>query len=214
MNTKAVVVLGILYLLSLKGSRLTAQKFDGGLMGGGNVSQVAGDLWEGFDKVGFQGGGFVVLDISRHSSFQMELEFIQKGSRKNADYEKGDSWSYKLRLNYIEIPILYQYNFLKRLSVEIGPAFDILVGSYEERYDGYEIHDEGIPLRTLTFNAIIGVSCYITKSLKVNFRTNNSILSIRDGVANGYKKRFFDTGQYNDVLSLSLFYQFKGKPYW
>ncbi|NQV01624.1 MAG: PorT family protein, partial [Bacteroidia bacterium] len=180
MTSKQTLTLILFTLMFLLQGHLFSQKFDGGILVGGNISQVAGDLWEGFDKVGFQGGGFVILNISKHSSFQMELEFIQKGSRKNADYENGDSWSYKLRLNYIEIPVLYQYNFLKRLSVEIGPAFDVLIGSYEERYDGYEILDEGIPLRNLTLNVIIGVSCYITKNFKVNFRTNSSILSIRD----------------------------------
>lgn len=182
------------------------QKFNGGILVGGVVSQVDGDTWDGFHKFGFLGGAYVSLRVSPHSSFQMEMEYIQKGSR-NADTVNVLNQEYLLRLHYLEIPVLYQYTFARRFSVEAGPAIDILLGSLELS-NGSEFPN-AVPLRPVTLAGIIGVNGYITRHLKANFRFNYSLLSIRNGIGNGYRKILFEYGQYNNVLSLSLCWDFK-----
>ncbi|MDD4602600.1 MAG: porin family protein [Bacteroidales bacterium] len=186
-----------------------AQLFNGGILSGANVSQVDGDTYDGYHKFGFYGGAFVSLQVSRQSSFQMEMEYFQKGSRKNGDSVTNQGTTYLLRLHYLEIPILYQYSFHKRFSAEIGPAMDILLGS-EELVNGFD-PPTTVPLRPVTLCGIIGINGYITQHLRLNFRFNYSILSIRDGVANGYRKILFETGQYNNVLSFGLIWDFKPK---
>jgi hypothetical protein len=194
-----------------------AQMFNGGVLAGGVVSQVDGDSWEGYHKFGFLAGGYVSLRVSPHSSFQMEMEYIQKGSRKNQDLENNDFNSYLLRLHYLEIPILYQYTFARRLSAEIGPAADILLGSYEEAYDANGQKGTNlVPLRTFTLSGIIGIAGYITNHLKANFRFNYSLLSIRDATSpypEGYRKILFEWGQYNNVLSVSLCWDLKSNDF-
>lgn len=187
----------------------SGQRFNGGVLLGGLVSQVDGDTWQGYHKFGFLAGAMVSLQVSRHSSFQMELEYIQKGSRKNADIDTGDFNTYLLRIHYVEVPLLYQFTFARRFSFEIGPAMDVLIGSLEET-DGIELTDP-VPLRPVTLCGIVGFSGYITSHLKANFRFNYSLISIRDGVANGYRRMIFELGQYNNVMSLSLFWDFKPK---
>jgi len=184
-----------------------AQRFHGGLMIGGVVSQVQGDSYGGFNKFGLYGGGFVSLDLGKYIALQMEMDFIQKGSRENIDPEKEQYDSYLLRVNYIEVPLLFQATLFQRLELEIGPAMDVLVGSYEE-YNQQEV-DNLVPLRPVTLSGIAGVSLIIIDHLKINYRFNMSLLSIRDGVANGYYKRFGTYGQYTDLMSLSLFYTIK-----
>ena len=78
-------------------------------------------------------GGFVNYEVGKHSSFQMELEFFQKGSRENPDSSNNYN-QYLFRTNYIELPILYQYRFNKRFKLEAGPSLGFLVSWYEERY--------------------------------------------------------------------------------
>jgi hypothetical protein len=187
-----------------------AQKFNGGVLAGGLISQVDGDSWKGYDKVGFMAGGFVGLRLSPHSSFQMEMEYIQKGSRKNADLEKGDVSSYLFRIHYLEIPVLYQFTFARRLSVEAGPAVDVLLGYYEEMDNVPDPPTE--PLRPVTLSGILGASVNITKNLKTTFRFNYSLLSLRNSAPPYpavYRKILFEYGQYNNVLSLSLSWDFK-----
>jgi len=201
------VILCLVILLPLTA---LSQKFNGGVLAGFNVSQVDGDTWEGYHKVGYQAGAYVYLRVSPHSSFQMEMEYFQKGSRKVSDPEKGDMTDYLLRIHYLEIPVLYQFTFAKRVQAEIGPAVDVLLGSLEET-NGQPVENL-VPLRTVTLAGILGMACYITPHLKAGARFNYSLLSIRqpaDPEPPGYRHILFETGQFNNVLSLTLTWDFK-----
>ena len=74
-----------IFFLVIVSSSLKAQRFTGGVMIGGDVSQVDGDTYSGYTKFGYLGGAYVGLQVSPHSSFQMELEYIQKGSRNDTN---------------------------------------------------------------------------------------------------------------------------------
>ncbi|MEI6456357.1 MAG: porin family protein [bacterium] len=207
---KRILLLFCLILPSL----LFAQRFNAGIMAGGLVSQVDGDTYDGYHKVGFLAGAYVSLRLSPHSSFQMEMQYIQKGSRNGNDSANMGGNSYLLRIHYLEIPILYQYTFAKRFAAEIGPAMDVTLGSYEES-NGQEVQNT-VPMRPVTLSGIVGVSGYITKNLKATFRFNYSLLSIRNATAPyppGYRKILFEWGQYNNVLQLSLSWDFKAREF-
>ncbi len=198
----------LLFLLILTLSvPVFSQNFNGGILLGANVSQLDGDNYGGYNKIGFQGGAFVSLQVSAHSSFQMEMEYIQKGS-KILDTLGND---FLFRFHYLEIPVLYQYLLNKRFSLEVGLAADVLLGSQEEA-GGIE-SPSVVPLRPVTLAGIFGVSGFITNHLKANVRVNYSLLSIRENQPQGYPGSYrhilFETGQYNNVLSLSLFWYFK-----
>jgi hypothetical protein len=172
---------------------------------------VDGDTWEGYHKFGFYAGALVSLEVSPRSSFQMEMEYIQKGSRQPADTTTNYGNTYLLRIHYLEIPVLYQYTFYKRFSAEIGPAFDVLLGSTELVNDAEP--PSTVPLRPVTLAGILGFNVYITHQLRFNTRFNYSLLSIRNGVANGYRKILFEYGQYNNVISFGLIFDFKPKDF-
>ena len=189
-----------------------AQKFNGGIIAGGLVSQVDGDTYDGYHKFGYLAGAYVSLKISPHSSFQIEMEYIQKGSRHNTDSANYSDQSYLLRLHYLEIPVLYQFSFGRRFTVEAGPAADVLLG-YAEEQDGIA-NPPTEPFRTVTLSGIVGVAVNITNHLKADFRFNYSLLSLRNSSApypDSYRKILFEYGQYNNVLSLSLLWDFKPK---
>ncbi len=84
------------------------QQFHGGVITGLAGSQVAGDTYSGYKKAGIFVGGYVSLNVAEKSAIHMELTYFQKGSRENPT-EKNGYQSYLLRLNYIEMPVLYQY---------------------------------------------------------------------------------------------------------
>jgi hypothetical protein len=196
--------------LFLTAQALSAQKFHAGLLAGGNVSQVDGDNWQGYNKIGFQAGAFTNLSVSPHSSFQLEVEFKQMGSRKNENLQTNDLTSYLLRLNYMEVPVLYQYTFARRFSAELGPAADFLV-SYYERQDGLESPNT-VPLRPFNVSGLLGAGVWITPHLKADFRFQYSLYSIRqpaDPPPPSYRKILFEVGQYNNALVLSLYWDFK-----
>jgi len=205
------IVIFILTFITVTFS-VKSQQFNGGIMAGVAGTQVAGDTYSGFNKAGIFAGGFVNLQISKHSAFQMELEYFQKGSRKNPDAENNDYDQYLFRVNYVELPVLYQYIINQRFRLEAGPSLGFLINYYEKKNEE-EIKD-GNPAAKVTFQINAGLYINITDHLMFNIRTNNSLLNIRSDNATGDVIRIFpgNYGQFNDALVMSLFYQFK--PGW
>ena len=205
----AYIILLLIFTLSALSAR--SQEFKGGIMAGVAGTQVAGDTYYGFHKAGIFAGGFVNLQISEHSAFQMELEYFQKGSRENPDSANNYN-QYLFRVNYVELPVFYQYIVAKRFKVEFGPSVGFLTNYYEES-NYYEIKGGNRPAK-VTFQVNAGLYVNITSHLAFNVRTNNSLLNIRSENATGDVLRIFpgNYGQFNDCLVFSLFYQFQ--PSW
>lgn len=186
------------------------QKFHGGVTAGIAGTQVAGDGYSGFHKGGIFAGGYVSLDVSERSAFQMELTFFQKGSRQNPKPEKNMYDNYLFRVNYIEMPLLYLFK-INRFTIEAGPSAGVLISYFETDINGYEISNQQGYNKpsTLTLQINVGLRFFITQHLGVDFRTNNSLLNIRSQNVSGDVWRLWGYGQFSDALVLSLYYQFK-----
>lgn len=198
----------IVILILCVGLTATGQQFHGGVIAGLAGTQVAGDTFSGYNKGGIFLGGYVSIDASEKSAFKMELTYFQKGSRENPT-EKNGYQSYILRLNYIELPVFYQYK-AGRFTIEAGPSAGFLMGYYEE-VDQEVISDQQYynkPAR-VTFQINLGFSYFITEHIGVGLRTNNSLMNIFSSNQNGDVWRLWDYGRYNDALVLSVYYQFK-----
>lgn len=172
-------------------------------------TQVAGDTYSGFNKAGIFAGGYVGWEFTKRSGLQLELEYFQKGSRKNPDYDNDDYDQYLFRVNYVELPVLYQFK-INWFIIEAGPSAGFLMGYYEEK-DYQTISDlQGYnrPAR-VTLQINLGIRFMIKNKFGFDFRTNNSLLNIRSENTTGDVWRFWGYGQFNDALVLSFFYQFK-----
>lgn len=200
------LIASLIILLSLAAYTARSQQFNGGLLAGIAGTQVAGDTYSGYKKAGIYAGGFVNLQVSPRSIFQMELEYFQKGSRDNPDPEKGKYEKYLFRANYVEMPLLYQFVVNERFQVEAGPSAGFFINYFEEGKDQIEITNN--PPTRLSLQINVGLYVALTKHLKVNIRTNNSLLNIRSDNADGDVWRLWTYGQFHDSLVLSLYYQF------
>lgn len=183
---------------------LNAQKFNGGILAGLSTAEISGDRLEGPNKAGIYAGFFVNRYFSERSSLQMELDFIQKGSRKNPD--SLDYSTYLLRLNYVEIPVHYKYDFHKRSTLEAGIGTGVLLYNYEEADDLEITESREFKRIDLSFN--IGAFFNITRYLAFNVRYSNSILAVRPH-SKGQTYRW-NKGQYNEVLSFTFHYIIAG----
>jgi len=176
----------------------SAQSFKGGVLGGISGTQISGDMLTGFKKAGLYLGAFVNHDISPKSSFQMELAFIQKGSRSNADT------SYLLRISYVELLFNYRYKFHPKMKLESGLSYGVLVSEYEEVM-GYPYDRQDPEFEPGDFCFHIGFIYALTEKLDVHVRYANSIIKVRShGSGATYR---LNKGQYNEVLSFILYYQ-------
>lgn len=180
-----------------------AQRFDAGLRFGMTATQVGGDQLEGFDKPGLLAGGYVSRDISQRSSLAMEMVFIQKGSRKPLD--KTDNSYYLMRLNYVEVPLLFRWKASKKFTVETGPSFGVLVSSYEADQLGELVYAP--PFEKTDVSVYAGLLYVLADNWNVNARYGFSVLPVRPFTP-ALSYRYIDSGQFNEVLQLSLNYSF------
>ncbi len=195
----------IVFLISILSFTVYAQDFNAGVLGGINASQVFGDNYSGPNKAGLYLGVFVNRYFSKRSSIQLELDYIQKGSSKNPDGSTGDYDEYKLKLNYIELPVLYKYDFAEKGTLEAGLSFGVLV--YEDEYT-YPGPPSGQAFSSVDFSASIGIYYTFLKNLRINMRLSNSILPIRPhSSGNTYR---LNRGQYNQGIAFILHYIIPG----
>ena len=202
-------LIALLVLTLAISETVSAQGFKGGATLGLVGSQVAGDTYSGYNKAGVYVGGWVSYDVSKHSAFQMEMTYFQKGSRHNPDYEKNPAdFPYLFRADYIEVPLLYLYK-TGRFIIETGSSMGVLVHYYEESdqlpisdYDGYNR-----PAR-LSLQINLGMRFVINERFNAGIRTNNSLLNIRQNNVTGDVWRIFDHGQYHDALVIAAYYRF------
>jgi hypothetical protein len=200
--TKKMIRIKTLAILIITFLALTvkAQDFNGGVLFGLSATEISGDRLEGPNKAGIYAGAFVNRDITDRSSLQMELNLIQKGSRKNPDTLDNSNF-YLLRLSYAELFLHYKWDFGEIFTLEAGPSLGILINSYEKA-DYSVIEDRPFKKPDLSLN--LGLFVDLTQKWRLNVRYSNSILAVRPH-SRGQTYRW-NRGQYNEVLSFTLHY--------
>ena len=181
---------------------LHAQRFDAGILAGVSTTQVDGDNLAGFNKAGFKAGGFVSRKFGSKTALHFEIEFIQKGSRRPLN---DNNEYYLMRLNYIDVPLLFNYYVGKKWNLEGGIAFSVLLSSYEETETG-EIMNAP-EFNRMDYLLCVGGNYFFTEHLFFNIRYSYSITPIRYKREN-YSSFYFIGGQYNEVLAFALAYKF------
>lgn len=94
-----------------------------GVKSGFNFANLTEDL-NGDMKLSFYAGGFANIALTDRFSVQPELVFSRQGAKFD---DPGDD--IKWRLNYLNIPVLAQYNHPSGLYAETGPQFGFLINA-------------------------------------------------------------------------------------
>jgi hypothetical protein len=141
--------------------------------------------------------------LSEKWSAQLEIMYIQKGSRHNYNPEKGDYAFYFLQLDYIEVPVLFLFH-QKKFTFELGPSFGFLLK--EEEYNEVQELTGYRPFNKNELNYNIGISYEIYKNWGMNWRYSNSLTPIRSHASGA--RTWYNPGQKNNVLAFSLTYTF------
>jgi hypothetical protein len=185
--------------------------FKPGAIAGICGAQIEGDGYGGYRKLGFIAGGFVNTDLSEKMSTQFEIYFINKGSFDAAHPDKGDYDKFSVNLNYIEIPVVLQYN-TNKLTFEIGLYIAKLVGTPHLEDEFGEIYVNQYPFKPFDFGGLIGASYQINERFSCNLRSKNSITPIRDfeiyDQQVGILNQLFSRGWYNVDLNFTVRYHF------
>ncbi len=183
-----------------------SQKVLGAVSVGINLTQVDGDIFYGFHKVGLNVGPQVQIPFGKNKnwSVSMELLYSQKGS-----YHKGsaDSTTYKLKQDYAEIPVLIRYTDKKIISAGVGFSYGQLINYKETKnatFDSLFTYQTGLSNNDIS--VIAEVNFRLWYKLWLGLRYQYSMKSNRTVLVTDPNdpKNPFTRYQYNNVISLRL----------
>jgi hypothetical protein len=189
--------------------------FYGGIVAGGNFTQVDGDNFAGYHKAGWNAGVIVYASLMEHLAASMELLYAQKGARasqgqlpKLANDQSTVMTDYRIKLNYLEVPILLNYFDKRKSNVGAGFSYAQLVSSRETYRDGfgnrYENDAKLYPFRKFDVNFIVNANAHIWKGFFFNLRFQYSLVSVR----NAYNYVPGRAQQFNNIWCTRIMYTF------
>lgn len=164
-----------------------------GVKAGANFYKVTGD--EDFEasrktKVGLAGGAFVNFSLSETFSVQPELLYSQEGNKQ----KEGDE-SANLKLNYINIPVLLQYN-ASGFYGETGPQVGFLTSAKIKYEMGGEEETTDVKdaFKSINFSWAVGLGYRLSNGLGIGARYNIGISNIVDAEGASAKSSGFHIG--------------------
>jgi hypothetical protein len=189
----------IISLLISANSFVHSQKFSGGFITGINTSQVDGDTQQGFRKLSFFAGTFVGYPLSRKVAISAEFYYIGKGAVKQNEADNGTKiQEFKTVFHYIELPVLFNYTILPKLTLSAGVAPAYLIS--EKLYTGTAEVDKNLyKMNTFDISPIAVMDFKILKNISLSLRYSHALTT----------NRADDENWYNRSLTFGLRYKFK-----
>ena len=194
----------IVFLASV--SCFSQARFNAGLIGGLNATQVDGDAAEGFNKAGINAGAFVRINLDGPISVKLEMAYSGKGSRRPADTDNGDfnTWGYRFR--YVDVPLIAEYRN-HDLFFQAG-AFGAVLLQAEQEFNSNLFAVENPEMRDYDLGGIVGIGYFINERLFVQARYQQSLIEIRPSPGRNGQTTFYDGGMSNVVVQIAVGYQF------
>jgi hypothetical protein len=196
-NKTLITLLASLFCVSL-----SAQRFHGGLLGGINASQVDGDHWKGYNKIGLNFGAFVNTDFKEKWGGQFEIKYSGKGSSNSPKSEVKKM----IGLRYVDVPVLITYQAKEKLQIQAGVSFNYLFNAMY--YEGDWFDDWDIEPKKIETSIAFGVNYTLLRSLDLNARYSYSLMPIRSKFSTS---DWGDGAWFNNVLIFALYYNIGGR---
>ncbi len=174
-----------------------AQKVNLGIKGGLNVYTIHNDNNADYDaKTGFHLGLLGHIHLSRQLAFQPELLYSAQGAEFT-----NSGINTKVKLGYINIPLMVQYMFNNGFRLEAGPQVGFLVNAESETNNIST--DIGDNLNTVDFALGVGIGyLHPASGFGVDGRYNFGLSNINESGSVKSANRGFQLG---------VFYLFKHK---
>ncbi len=192
--------------------------FQAALIVGFNATQVDGDNFAGFHKVGLNAGGTVFVRFHDRVSTSFELLYSQKGSKGKVNVNNQRLETFELSLDYLEIPLLLNYHDKKVATFSLGISFNRLIrGKRIESVQGIPVElpidyttNKGTSCPDLCindkndFNIIGGVTFTFKEHYGLNLRYAYSLTSMGFSTTS----KFPGGKMYNNIVSCRGMYIF------
>jgi hypothetical protein len=175
-----------------------------GVKAGVNFAKLTGDAVEDADgRTGFHIGGVVEIPVSEKFSVQPELVYSQQGLQSKYDFD-GTSVEEKLKLDYINIPVMAKFYVSDGFAIEAGPQFGFKMNAkYEVEGGGESFEEDAENVSGFDLGIGAGVSYKMDTGLFFQARYMFGLSNV-----NGDEEEGFDDNLTNSVLGLSIGFMF------
>ncbi|ALM07815.1 hypothetical protein SB49_08415 [Sediminicola sp. YIK13] len=187
----------ILVVLVAISNSVLAQEVNIGIKGGLNSYTIGGDDTEDIDsKLGYNIGLLGHIHLSERFGLQPEIVYSTQGAK--ASEGNGDV---KISLDYINVPVLFQYMYDNGFRIQAGPQVGFLT-SAKAKADGITV-DLDDSFKTIDFGLSIGASyVHPPSGFGVDARYNLGLSNINEDSS---------SKNYNRGFQIGVFYLFKHK---
>ncbi len=177
-------ILSILFLCLAHFIKLNAQeqRFKGALIAGFNLSQIDGDLLNGFHQPGLHAGLRANAILSERWEWGIELLFNQQGARRILNSNPASIYE-SIRLNMVEAPVMIHFTDWK-FQVGAGISYSRVISSRFVDVTGADITDTQ-NINTNLFNLVAGATFNFTDKWGLNLRWTRMINNLRQDRADG-----------------------------
>lgn len=194
-------------------SIVIGQNIRGAIAGGINATQVDGDQIYGFHKIGLNAGAIAIIPFTKHFSASLETSYSQKGSYQSPQTADSLTGEYKLTLNYVDVPVLFQYSDKNIFKVGTGFSWGRLVNFKEYISSRWVIYTPNGPVNKNDVDVLIDIQLRLFQGFHFDFRYMYSVAKFRtvtfQSKITGYT---WTRKQYNNDLAFRLIYIFKDSP--
>ena len=125
MKLKLISLAAMLLIFSTSFS----QGFNIGIKGGASINKIDGQSFKDEFTYGYHLGAFATIGLSKKFAIQPEVLFNQFKTDTSSTFSSLYQFNKvkDIKLNYLSIPILLNYNVSKIFALQAGPQFGILI---------------------------------------------------------------------------------------
>ncbi len=173
---------------------------------GFNYNDVVGkevESWCG--STGFHLGGGIGFLLCDSWTLQPEVLFSKQGSDYKEVYSEGEfteEFSGTYTLNYLNVPVMAQYEVFDGFALEAGPQVGFLLSANEDE-DGIGEEDITDEVKGVDFGAVVGANYTFNNGINVGARYNLGLTDFND------RADFGDVKWKNSVIMLTVAYYIK-----
>ena len=179
-----------------------------GAKGGINLANIVGDdAGDANMFVGFNAGFFVEIPVTDKLTIQPEILYSAQGSKSEGPLNiEGDIYDVKatLKMNYINVPVMFKYQVADKFSLEAGPYVGFLVSAKvkaEVSGFGSATEDAKDLFKSTDFGLGLGMNYEFSDVIFANARYQAGLTEIGDSEAGGNSVK-------NSVFQIGLGFRF------
>ncbi|MEN8224381.1 MAG: outer membrane beta-barrel protein [Bacteroidota bacterium] len=214
MKLKRTIIYVIISLITgfVLTSEVYSQRIKGTIIAGGSLTQVEGDELKGWSQFGFTGGVGAIVPFGDKWGVNLETTFSQKGSFQKQQFSDSLTDEYRLRLNYLEVPLYVSYTDKDVMSFGLGGYWGRLLNAREEEHSGNQTpYIDSVQFNTDDIGFLVDFRVRVWQRLHLNIRYSQTVFNnIRERyyVPSDPNQQPFTRKQYNQVISIRAVYIF------